>query len=148
MECSFPDCEFSTPPAIPTYELLLKALELHVRTAHTTQQHGSQTPNLAKTEKPKRPSITLNMSESDWIFFEHRWTRYRRQSNIQGQQISDELWACMDHELERLAFQDGIRTENPDQLLIHIKNLAVTTVHTALHVVALHELKQTDTEKG
>ena len=52
----------------------------------------------------------------------------------------------MDNDLERLAFQDGKRTTNSDQLLLDIKNLAVTTFHPALHVVTLHESKQTDNE--
>ena len=88
-----------------------------------------------------------NMSESDWVFFEHRWERYKRQSHIKNQQIIDELWACLDDELERLAFQDGIRTADPDQLIKEIKHLAVTTVHPALHVVSLHGSIQIQDEK-
>ena len=52
-----------------------------------------------------------------------------------------------DDELERLAFQDGIRTADPDQLIKEIKHLAVTTVHPALHVVSLHGSIQIQDEK-
>ena len=65
MTCSAPGCEFVTPAAIPTYEYVIKALDLHVQSAHT----GSSRALTPKTEKPKRPALTTNMSESDWVFF-------------------------------------------------------------------------------
>ena len=139
MSCSYPACDFETPTGIPTFELVLKSLELHVNTLHSTNQSKREAP---KVEKPKRPTVHANMSESDWVFFEHKWSRYKRQSHITGQQIIDEIWACLESDLERLAFQDGLDESDPDKLLAAIKALAVTTVHPALHVVSLHETKQ------
>ena len=146
MECSFPECEFATPPSIPTYEFVLKALELHVSTAHGLTHSTNRSNTSVKTEKPKRPSICSNMSESDWTFFEHKWSRYKRQSGITGQQVIDEIWASLESDIERLAFQDGIDSSDPTVLLKKIKSLAVTTVHPALHVVSLHEIRQTSDE--
>ena len=113
MNCSFPACDFSTPQAIPSYELVLKALELHIAAAHGRPQ-GNGHQQSTKVEKPKRPSVSPNMSESDWVFFTHKWSRYQRQSGITGQQIIDELWGCLDPELERLAFQDGVNHTNQE----------------------------------
>ena len=123
----------------------MKALELHVNSAHTVSRSTDHANN-PKVEKPKRPQVQANMSESDWVFFEHKWARYQRQSKITGQQVNDELWACLDVDLERLAFQDGISESEPDKLIAAIKSLAVTTVHPALHVVALHDTKQLQDE--
>ena len=117
MNCSAPRYEFVTPAAIPTYEYDIKALEIHVQTAHT----GSSRDLTPKTEKPKRPVLTTNMSESDFVFFQHKWKRYKLLSQIDGQLLIDELWACMDSEMEQIAFQDGISKTNPDQLLSQIK---------------------------
>ena len=142
MNCSAPGCEFITPASIPTYEYVIKALEIHVQTAHA----GPSEAQVTKTEKPKRPVLTSNMSESDWVFFQHKWERYKRLSNIDGQVLIDELWACLDSDMERLAFQDGISETNPDRLLAQINDLAVTTVHPSLHVVELHEAKQSSDE--
>ena len=64
MSCSYPECTFSTPPNIPSYEFSLKSVELYVQTAHMVTENTQ-----AKIEKPRRPSITCNMSESDWTFF-------------------------------------------------------------------------------
>ena len=51
MSCSNAACDFITPNSIPTYELVIKALELHIQAAHgrvnaTNQVHS-------KVEKPK-----------------------------------------------------------------------------------------------
>ena len=143
MTCSYPSCDFTTPAAIPSYELVLKSLELHINAAHGNHNAASTTRNFVnKVEKPKRPVITTSMSESDWSFFHNKWLRYQRQANLQDQQVTDELWACLDDDMERLAFQDGLNTLNSDELLSSIKRLAVTTLHPSLHVVALHNLSQ------
>ena len=81
MACSSPGCEFETPNSIPTYDLVIKSLELHTNAAHGNRVQSSVV-NKVMTEKPKRPSIVTNMTESDWIFYEHKWTRYKRQSGI------------------------------------------------------------------
>ena len=71
MSCSSGTCEFSTPANIPTYDLVIKALELHVLTVHTRQEnvqsHGP------RTEKPKRPTVATGLSESDWSLFITKW---------------------------------------------------------------------------
>ena len=143
MECSLEGCGYVTPGAIPSYELVIKTLEVHTNAVHKV--HTNVTPKIM-TEKPKRPTISVNMTESDWVFHEHKWQRYKRQSGIAGQQVLDELWASLDAEMERLAFQDGIEDKDPDTLLSRFKRLAVTTVHPSLHVVTLHNLKQNSDE--
>ena len=86
------------------------------------------------------------MSESDWIFFIHKWDRYKHLSQIEGQLVVDEVWACLDSDMKRLAFQDGINDQDPNNLLSTIKKLGVTTVHPSLHVVELHEARQSSDE--
>ena len=139
MQCSSGSCEYETPVNIPTYELVLKALELHVQSVHTRNNasHGQ-----SKVEKPKRPTVSTGFSESDWQFFVHKWERYSRQTQIQESQLTDELWSCMDDELEKLAFSDGCSGLNSETLLNRIKLLAVTTLHPSVHVVNLHQMKQ------
>ena len=144
MPCSVPKCEYVTAAGIPTFELVIKCLDLHTQSNHNS--NGREAATQAKTEKPKRPSLNAGMSEADWQFFSHKWDRYVRQAKLNESQISDELWACMDVELERLAFNDGISSTNRDTLLDEIKKLAVTVLHPSLHIVELHEMKQSDSE--
>ena len=99
-----------------------------------------------KRKKPKRPTVSPGMSEAEWDFFIHRWNRYKRQTNLSGQSLVDELWATLDIELERLAFHDNLKATGADDLLVEIKKLAVTVLHPSVHIVALHEMKQEQDE--
>ena len=65
MESSLEGCGYVTPGAIPSYELVIKTLELHTNAVHKV--HTNVTPKIM-TEKPKRPTISVNMTESDWVF--------------------------------------------------------------------------------
>ena len=143
IDCSDAECSYTTPANIPSYELILKALELHVKTAHTKQVSGQAN---QKTEKPKRPSILTGLSESEWTFFISKWERYVRQTKVEGQQLLDELWNCMDEDLEKLAFGDYMVATGAQDLLSKIKSLAVTTIHPSLHVVNLHKMTQSHDE--
>ena len=102
MSCSSPNCVYETPANIPSYELVLKALDIHVQSAHSKL---NETPSNGKAEKLKRPTVNSNMSESDWTFYIHKWDRYKRQASLSGQNLLDEMWACLNSEIERLAFQ-------------------------------------------
>ena len=143
MGCSHPECPYETPPNVPSYDLVLRTLELHINAAHATKSTSS-TPN--RTEKPKRPVITCGLSETDWIFFQSKWDRYVRLTKILGQNLLDELWSCMDDELEKLAFNDGVTGTDVENLLTRIKSLSVTTLHPSMHIVSLHEMKQSSDE--
>ena len=105
MHCSHASCDYVTPVNIPSYDLVLKALEIH-NSSHLSQTRAVHE-QVPKSEKPKRPVVTSAMSESDWTFFLHKWDRYVRQAKLSGQNLLDELWSCLDSEVERLAFNDG-----------------------------------------
>ena len=115
-------------------ELVIRTLEIHQQTVHSNRIES----NLKKTEKPKRPVVTSGMSEADWEFFQHRWTRYVRQVKLSGQGLMDELWATLDIDLERLAFHDSVKADTETQLLKEIKKIAVTVLHPSVHIVTLH----------
>ena len=66
------------------------------------------------------------MSESEWTFFIHKWDRYTRNAKLSDTQKLDELWACMDADVERLAFNDGLTANSTNELLTGLKKLAVT----------------------
>ena len=46
MQCLYSGCEYSTPTSIPMYEYLLKALELHVNSAHIMNISSQHNPTL------------------------------------------------------------------------------------------------------
>lgn len=147
--CTVPGCDYITPENIPTWELVIKQQEIHLKSKHANhagnEGGGGQK---GKLDKKVRPSITPQMTEESWRFIIDEWSRYKRQTGITGQQLLDELWSCMNEELRQLAFNEGgsdnLTTEA--DLLKRIKKLAVVTLHPSVHVVSLHELRQQSDE--
>ena len=150
--CSVPGCDYSTPENIPTWEMLTTHLNTHTQAVHPAPAPAPQptAPGAkgSKTAKKNRPSITNQMSEETWRFFLDEWNRYKRQTGIKDQELLDELWSCMTDELRQLAFSEGgtssLNTE--DSMTKRIKSLAVITLHSSVHTVNLHELRQQSDE--
>ena len=147
--CSKSDCGFNTPRGLPDWTMITEHLRLHNEANHQSQSSGvpaatTRGPSGAKLDKRLRPSATLGMTELQWRFYLSEWGRYRRQTNIEGQSLLDELWSTMDTELRQLAFSEGgedtLATE--ELMLARIKSLSVTVLHSSVHIVALHEMKQ------
>ena len=150
--CTAEGCDFITPENIPTWDLVLKQLEIHQKSRHPEpvqqQQQRGGGGHHAKVDKKVRPTISPQMTEEGWRFLLDEWSRYKRQTGIQDQVLLDELWSCMSEDLRQLAFAEGgsaqLLTEG--DMLARIKKLAVVTLHPSVHVVALHELRQQSDE--
>lgn len=150
--CSVEGCQYQTPEGIPNWDILTQQLEIHQKSVHPAPPApvggggggGGGGTSSSKTTKKHRPSISNQMSEETWRFFLDEWARYKRQTGIAGQELLDELWNCMTDELRQLAFAEGGNTNltTEDQMTDKIKRLAVITLHTSVHVVNLHELRQ------
>ena len=145
--CTFAGCTYMTPEGIPNWDLLTTHLKLHMTHCHADTTGGNSTAP-SKTAKKERPSITNQMSEESWRFFLDEWSRYKRQTGIKGQELLDELWGCQVEELRQLGFAEGgaasLITE--DAMVKKIKSLAVISLHSSVHVVNLHELRQQSDE--
>ena len=148
--CSAPDCEYTTPTGLPTYDLITQHLQIHAQIAHAAVQGpGNRAPsNAAKVDKRPRPEAAQEMTEHAFRFFESEWGLYKRATGISGQTLIDELWSCMSPELKKLAFDLGdIETLVTEDLMMkRIKGLAVAVLHAAVHTVHLHEAKQLSDE--
>ena len=87
--CAVPGCDYVTPENIPTWELVIKQQEIHLKSKHAdnlaNDVGGGQK---GKLDKKVRPSITPQMTEESWRFIIDEWSRYKRQTDIKGQQIS------------------------------------------------------------
>ena len=145
INCSVPDCDYSTPPGIPTYELITQQLALHTQSVHA-QPAGPAQANVvkARVDKQSRPESKREMTEHEFAFFTSQWARYKRATAITGQLLIDELWATMGPDLQQLCFdQGGIDNLDSEALMMErIKSLAVTVQHKAVHTVQLHNAKQ------
>ena len=91
--CYVPDCEYATTAGLPTYELLMRDLELHTRYAHPeipsqgVQGGGQSRP---KPDRLPRPTIGEGVTEADRLHFVDKWSRFKRStlSNATPQHIS------------------------------------------------------------
>ena len=144
--CTVPECQFATPANL-SGEIAFQLLQNHRQDVHGRQHPDTPPAQPAfKTERPARPSVTAGMSETDWNFFLHEWNRYTRQTSISGATLRDELWSCMETDLRQLAFSEGSTATTEEELLKKIKDLAVTVLHSSVHVVNLHKMTQAEGE--
>ncbi len=77
MECPVPSCTFLTRENIPSYELIIKALELHTRFGHPElhQEGGDSrtTTNRAKPKELPRPTVDEEITDQEWNHFKVKW---------------------------------------------------------------------------
>ena len=127
----------------------MTCLTNHTQVAHAqpaiTQGILSVRPKPAPVQ---RPEIDLGTSESEWNFFIAEFDRYKRTTGITGQTILDELWHCQTKQLRILLQSDTNVTtlDTEEKLRDKLKSLAVTTLHSSVHLIALRDLQQGSTE--
>ena len=148
--CTAPECTFETPANMPTWDLVMNSLNQHTTVAHPTP---ARVPGQPQAVRPKpapvqRPEVDLGTTESEWNFFKAEFERYKRTTGIAGQTVIDELWHCQTKQLRVLLQSDSLinSLDTEQKLLDKLKSLAVTTLHSAVHLIALRDLEQGPTE--
>ena len=149
-KCTAPGCTFETPANMPSWDLVVNSLNQHTTVAHAPPVQAPGQPHAVRPKPApvQRPEIDLGTTESDWNFFKAEFERYKRTTGIAGQTVIDELWHCQTKQL-RVLLQSDSTTSTLDtevKLLDKLKSLAVTTLHSAVHLIALRELKQAQAE--
>ena len=83
---------------LPTQELVLKDLELHISMAHTApgaarggSGAGQNSGSDFKPDKFPRPEISDPATDTDWQYFLSSWESYKRATKVTGQAASDQL---------------------------------------------------------
>ena len=91
-----------------------------------------------------RAFLTMDNTKRDWRFFLDEWGSYKKATGFVDPGL-DELWSCMAPDLKHLAFDQGGKGDLTTKkvMLAMIRSLAVTKLHTAIHIVNLHDAKQT-----
>ena len=141
--CGAEGCEYSTPPSCPTWEQLIKVMELHVRQAHPSP--GQQVPVVggSKQERLPRPTLDIGITEADWTFFKSQWDRYKRSTRLLGQDAIDQLWACASEELGRHCHNAGATEETSEvELLMMFKKCSIREQNKLVNVVDFLNLSQ------
>jgi hypothetical protein len=84
MPCPATGCTFLTQENLPTYEMVLRSLELHARLAHpelAAREPAVQAAPRHTGPKPTqlpRPELQDDVTEQEWNHWLVRWQRYKR----------------------------------------------------------------------
>ena len=124
-------------------------LATNANTGQQTQQ--LQPPHRPKTKAPDRLVINTNIDEREWELFKDSWHRYKTMTAITDPNlIRMELRAACSQNVNRLLFEyvgATVRnTTTEEQLLTHIKNIAVKGTHKEVHRMNFFRLHQMDGE--
>ena len=152
MKCQVQDCEFATAVKLATFDHQFKMLELHLRMAHPQLAAVTSTaPTTAgggpKPDKLPRPTISKGITQTDWVWFEDRWARYKRSTGLHGQPAVDQLWACASEGLARSCYDSGVSSMMEEEALLKaMKRLAIRAQNRMVNIVDFLSMGQ-DTDE-
>ena len=143
------DCDFTTPPGVPTWELMVTLLTTHTQAVHGGggAPHPAPT-NQSKLEKLPRPTFTLKMTESQWSFTKIQWENYIKQSPVSPAVQLMQLQAACDGPLQQRVFDTGsyAALTTSELFMAKMKELAVIVVHKSIHLMNLWKMNQQSDE--
>ena len=137
INCPIAECTYATPDV----EAVLAAALI---TTHATI-HKAVTPNVAKVEKVKRPTISSAGTSEDWSYFMSRWDDYVEATKVSGKDKVVQLLECCDEQLRKdLTRTAGGTLANHTEanVLKAMKTLAVREENTMVARVTLHNMRQ------
>ena len=99
-------------------------MDNHVMMAHSELRvRQGQGGASSRQERLPRPTLDTGITEADWTFFESHWERYKRSTRLEGQDATDQLWACASDELSRQAHDAGASKDTTEADLIALLKL-------------------------
>ena len=123
-----------------------------------TQDATQSTPRVngqtrkSKSKKPDRPIIDASIDDRDWALFRDSWSRYKLMCELQDMDVASirlELRACCSTEVNKLLFEyvgtTVLNACSEEELLNHIRSIAVKSVHKEVHRMSFNTMSQ---EKG
>ena len=95
-------CTFKTPVTLLNDELVYRYMDMHNRSSHinlvpptTGQTTGESSSSRARADKLPRPQLREGATEADFIYSLDSWTRYKRSTELSGQEDIDHgTFAC------------------------------------------------------
>ena len=104
-----------------------------------------------KTKTPDRPTIDANIDDREWELFKDSWRRYKTMTDLtEVDDIRMELRAACSKDVNRLLFEfvgaTILDTATEDDLLTHIRSVAVKGTHKEVHRLNFSKLSQMEGE--
>ena len=140
VQCPVPGCEYATADLDPAVVAALLTTHATVHT-HTAQHNNSG----SKTERVRRPIVSLSGTAEEWAYFQTRWTEYKQATKIDGQEAVLQLLECCEENLRRdvtRAAGGSLTQKTEQQVLAAIRTLAVREESSMVARAALYNMKQ------
>lgn len=102
-----------------------------------------------KPKKPDRPVIHAGIDDREWALFRDTWTRYKHMCHVKPDDVASirlELRAACSHDVNKLLFEyvgaSALDVCTEQELLDHIKEVAVKHTHKEVHRVEFDRMVQ------
>ena len=107
--------------------------------------------NNNRRSKPDRPIITADCTDNKWIIFTDAWKRYKDMTQLTDpNEIRNELRSSCDSTVNEMLFNfvgpDALNTATENELLAHIKFVAVKTIHPEVYRQQFFSMRQNEGE--
>ena len=104
-----------------------------------------------RSTKPTRPTIDADSSDNKWIIFKDSWNRYKEMAGITDEAtIRNELRSTCTPKVNEMLFNfvgpEALNNATEENLLDHIKSIAVKAVHPEVYRQQFFNLRQSDCE--
>ena len=101
--------------------------------------------------KPDRPIITADCTDNKWIIFTDARKRYKDMTQLTDpNEIRNELRSSCDSTVNEMLFNfvgpDALNTATENELLAHIKSVAVKTIHPEVYRQQFFSMRQNEGE--
>ena len=114
---------------------------------------GQVVQSVARETKEKRaviprPTVDEGITEGDWSFFVAQWARYKASTGLSGEAEAQHMWAACSEVLQRSLHNAGAGSlVVAEELMEHIKKLAVKKRNNLVNVIELQGMGQQRDEK-
>ena len=118
-------------------------MQLHQQNVHAAQATRQKPPKI------NRPSLQQGIGEDDWVAFARRWDNFRKGTDLSPNQVTTQLLACCEPELEAALFREdpNIADKPEKDVLDAMKRLTVLNVALSVRRATLLQTKQDPGER-
>ena len=135
------------------FDAMMGLMQKQVDTINKLSNENAELRKVAPSgvKRPDRPIIDVSGSDNDWAIFTDAWKRYKKMVRLStNEEVLMELRACCSSEVNKLLFEfvgpARLDSATENELLSHIKSVAVKGVHKEVHRLRFTQLRQGEKE--
>ena len=141
----------SVNPSSENLMIQLMQQMISLQQENNALRRNTREPANSLAKKPDRPQIQHDANDSDWALFVDSWTRYKTMARLHNaDEIRNELRAACSKEIDKLLFNfigaDVLNSSTEEELLNHIKSVAVRGLHKEVHRQTFQSICQKEGE--